>query len=275
MVKEINENWANEILRGSGNMKQDSESTTKPVEFVRNNSGFKRELAFKVVAPNSKENKIFCHIVGTHWLTDENNNSVRFVCPEQTLHLKHEGLTCPVCEAKRNLIAQGFKEEELTTQGKYGPIPVFDPKITSNMKIVVLSSDTVETWDKAHISVLSQNSDFLTKWILRQYKRDDVPNFLAWDKSNCIVFNRQSDNGKWERSISFKCFEPSVETIEALKKENEELTMFDLWKMPVDEDFLNISKVANTLADGFRKAKNAMTAGVTSVQDSISDDFPF
>ena len=274
MVKEINENWANEILKGNREMQKNNEST-KAIEFIKNNNGFKRELYFKAVPANSKENKIFCHIVGTHWLTDENGNFVRFVCPETTQHLKHEGITCPICEAKRKLLAEGFKEEELCNQGKYGPVPVFDPKVTSNLKVVVIKSDTNE-WDRAHISVLQQNTDFLTKWMIRQYKNDDNPNFLAWDRSNIFSFTRQSDNGKWERDLGFKTFEPTPDVIELLKKENEELTMFDLWKMPVDEDFLKVSEMVNKLADDYRKAKNAIINGVASAKDSLdTDSIPF
>lgn len=274
MVKEINEDWANEILKGNREMQTSNEST-KAVEFIRNNNGFKKELVFKAVAANTKENKIFCHTIGTHWLTDENGNSVRFVCPEQSQHLKHEGITCPVCEAKRKLLAEGFKEEDLCNQGKYGPVPVFDPKITSNMKVIVISSDTNE-WDKAHISVLQQNSDFLTKWMVRQYKNDDNPDFLAWDRSNLFSFTRQSDNGKWERALGFKTFEPTPEVIDRLKKENEELTMFDLWKMPVDEDFLKISELVNKIADDYRKAKNAVVNGANvAVNSMLEDDIPF
>lgn len=274
MVKEINENWANEILKGNREMQSNNETSSRAIEFVRNNNGFKRELKFKAVAANSKENKIFCHIVGTHWLTDENGNSVRFVCPESTQHLKHEGVKCPICEAKRQLLAEGFKEEDLCNQGKYGPVPVFDPKITSNLKVVVIKSDTND-WDMAHISVLQQNSDFLTKWMIRQYKNDENPNFLAWDRSNIFSFTRQTDNGKWERELGFKTFEPSAEVIDNLKQENEELTMFDLWKMPVDEDFLKVTELVNKMSDDYRKAKNTLINGASLAKSDMDDDIPF
>lgn len=273
MVKEINENWANEILKGNNSM-QETNETNKAVEFVRNNNGFKKEISFKAVAANSKENKIFCHIVGTHWLTDENGNSVRFVCPEQTQHLKGEHIACPVCEAKRKLIAEGFKEEELCVQGKFGPVPVFDPKITSNLKVVVLSSDTNE-WDKAHISVLQQNSNFLTNWMVRTYKNKDNPDFLDWNRSNVFTFSRQTDNGKWERALGFKTFEPTPEVIDQLKKENESLTMFELWKMPVDEDFFKISELVNKISDDYRKAKNTLVNAASMAKDNMEDDIPF
>ena len=112
--------------------------------------------------------------------------------------------------------------------------------------------------------------------MIRQYKNDDNPNFLAWDRSNIFSFTRQSDNGKWERDLGFKTFEPTPDVIELLKKENEELTMFDLWKMPVDEDFLKISEMVNKLADDYRKAKNTIINGVASAKDSLdTDSIPF
>jgi len=275
MVKEINENWANEILKGNHEMGSNEETKNKPIEFVRSNNGFKRSIKFKVVATNSKENKIFCHIVGTHWLTDENGNSVRFVCPEKTQHLKHENVVCPICEAKRKLIKEGFKEEELCVQGKYGPIPVFDPRITSNLKVIVVESDAGIKWDKEHISILQQNGEFLTKWLVRQYQDPDNPNFLDWEHSHLFSFTRQSDNGRWERSFSHIAFTLSPEVIERLKKENEELTMFDLWKMPVDEDFLKVTEITNKLCENYRDAKNALRTGVNIVENAIDDDIPF
>lgn len=275
MVKEINEDWAKEILRGNNSMQSNNESEQKAVEFIRNNNGFKKELVFKAVPFNSKENKIFCHIVGTHWMTDSLGNSVRFVCPETTQHLKHQGVTCPICEAKRKLIAEGFKEEELCVQGKFGPVPVFDPKITSNLKVVVISSDTAAEWDKCHISVLQQNSELLTKWMVREYKSEDNPNFLAWDRSNVFYFTRPSENAKWERKLGFKTFEPTPEVIDKLKAENEELTMFDLWKMPSDEDFLKMAGILETMCDDYRKAKNTVVNGGSIAKDATEDDIPF
>lgn len=59
MVKEINEDWANEILKGNREMQTNNDATKNAVEFIRNNNGFKRKLIFKAVAANSKENKIF------------------------------------------------------------------------------------------------------------------------------------------------------------------------------------------------------------------------
>ena len=37
MVKEINENWANEILKGNREMQKNNEST-KAIEFIKNNN---------------------------------------------------------------------------------------------------------------------------------------------------------------------------------------------------------------------------------------------
>ena len=145
---------------------------------------------------------------------------------------------------------------------------------SANMKVVVIESDTNQ-WDMAHISVLQQNSDFLTKWVVRQYKNKDNPDFLDWERSNLFSFTRQSDHGKWERALGFKTFEPTPDVIERLKKENEELTMFDLWKMPVDEDFLKVSELVNKMSDDYRKAKNAVVNAASVVKNDIDDDIPF
>ena len=60
-----------------------------------------------------------------------------------------------------------------------------------------------------------------------------------------------------------------------VKKENEELTMFDLWKMPVDEDFLKVSELVNKMSDDYRKAKNAVVNAASVVKNDIDDDIPF
>ena len=96
-----------------------------------------------------------------------------------------------------------------------------------------------------------------------------------WDRSNLFVFSRQTDNGKWERSLGFKTFEPSGELIEKLKKENEELTMFDLWKMPVDEDFFKVSEIVNKMHDDYLNARNSLINGASTIQNSIENDIPF
>ena len=101
------------------------------------------------------------------------------------------------------------------------------------------------------------------------------PNFLAWDRSNLFSFTRQSDNGKWERSLGFKVFEPSPDVLTSLRKENEDLTIFDLWKMPSDEDFLKISEVVNKISDEYRDARGSIISGVSTVNEVIADDVPF
>ena len=63
--------------------------------------------------------------------------------------------------------------------------------------------------------------------------------------------------------------------LEKIQKENEELTMFDLWKMPVDEDFLKVSELVNKIADDYRKAKNAIINGASIINDEIDSDIPF
>lgn len=51
--------------------------------------------------------------------------------------------------------------------------------------------------------------------------------------------------------------------------------MFDLWKMPVDEDFLKVSELVNKMSDDYRKAKNAVVNAASVVKNDIDDDIPF
>ena len=129
-MKTINTEWMMSILNENIATRKDMSEELSKVDWVQNGKSFKCDLKFKVIPANSQENNIFSHIVGTHWLS-HNGQTKRFVCPEQTAHLKNKGVRCPICEAKRRLLAQGFTEEDLSVQGKYGLIPVFNPTITS------------------------------------------------------------------------------------------------------------------------------------------------
>ena len=268
MITDINEEWVNEILKDK-NMSKDEESNS--IDWVQNNRGFKKELVFKAVPANSKENKIFSYVVATHWNLGPEKNK-RFLCPEQTLHLKKLGIKCPICEAKRKLLSMGFKEEDLCTQGKFGPISVFDPNITSNAKVVVLQSDTVQNWDRAHISILQQKGSFLTTWFVQRSQDPDSPDFLAWENSNPFKFTRATENGKWERGFSFRNYNFSDEVLAKLKEENENLTLPDLWKAPSDADILAAQDMADKMVQEYLDARDAI-ADATST--NIDDDVPF
>lgn len=274
MTKEINLEWAQSLLN-KDKKGSDFVSDLPQIDWVQNNKNFKRNLKFKVVPANSKENKIFSHIVATHWNLGPNKDK-RFVCPEQTLHLKNLGIKCPVCEAKRRLLAKGFTEEQLSTQGKFGLIPVFDPTITSNVKVVVVDSDIKKDWDQAHISVLQQKGDFLSRWLVEKYSREDIPDFLQWNNSNLITFSRDTDNGKWEREFSFATFNPSEEVLAKLKEENEALVMPDLWKAPTDQEILEIKAIVEEMEKSYLDARNAYN-DATSYTSKIDerDQIPF
>lgn len=256
-MKEINLEWMNEVLkeRNTG----DYSGSGPQIDWVQNRKGFKRNLKFKMLRANSKENNIFAHIIYTHWIDNPNGGpNYRMVCPEQTPHLKKMGVKCPICEAKRQLKAMGFTDEELSKQGKFGPIPVFDANITSNVKVVVIDSDLKHDWDKAHISVLQQKGTGLTRWLLEQYKKTETPDFMDWERSNVIEFSRSSDNGSFDRQLTFQTFEPTPEIIDKLKEENEAITMPDLWKMPTDEDFIQMKGIMDDMIKDYVAAKNTL-----------------
>lgn len=272
--KNVNLEWVQELLN-TGAKKMDFSGELPEIDWVQNGKSFKKQLVFKLLPANSKENGVFSFIVGTHWLEIEGRNR-RFVCPEQTMHLKKQGVRCPICEAKRKLLAQGFKEEELCKQGKYGPIPVFDPKLTSNVKVVVLSSDLKNDWDKKHVSLLQQNGSFLTRWMVEKYMDNDTPDLLNWEQSNAIKFNRTSDNGRFDRELTFQTFTPSEDVIAKLKEENEALTLPDLWKMPTDQEILEMRQAMQDMENQYLNARDAVKQAATGAFDtSDSDDIPF
>jgi hypothetical protein len=164
-MKEINAEWMSAL--SNYDKPNQKAKNTSDIEWLTVNKSYKKKLSFKVMPANSKENKIFAWVVGTHWNLGSEN--LRFVCPEQTPHLKKAGVKCPICEAKRRLLQAGFTEDELCTQGKFGPIPVFDPRIQSNVKVIVAQSDTRTDWDRSHISILQQNGSFTPFGNLLQY----------------------------------------------------------------------------------------------------------
>lgn len=272
--KNVNLEWVQELLN-TGAKKMDFSGELPEIDWVQNGKSFKKQLVFKLLPANSKENGVFSFIVGTHWLEIEGRTR-RFVCPEQTMHLKKPGARCPICETKRKLLAQGFKEEELCKQGKYGPIPVFDPKLTSNVKVVVLASDLKNDWDKKHVSLLQQNGSFLTRWMVEKYMDNDTPDLLNWEQSNAIKFNRTSDNGRFERELTFQTFTPTEDVIAKLKEENEALTLPDLWKMPTDQEILEMRQAMQDIEKQYLNAREAVKQAATNAFDnSDSDDIPF
>lgn len=268
MTKVINMQWIQETL---GNQDQDNKTNEQrqdsKLDWILNGRAFKRDIKFKIIAPNSKENGVFCFGVAQHWL-DVNGERKRFVCPEQTNHLRHLGIKCPICEAKRQLLSMGFKEEELTEPGKFGPVPVFDPKLTSNLKVVVISSDLKNDWDQQHISILQQNGSFLTRWMVQKYTDKETPDLLQWENSNLVRFSRQSDNSKFEREISFATFNPSPEVLVKLHEQNENLTLPELWKKPTDDEMLAFHQIAEDLKKKYVDARNMMNNAFSEAMNS-------
>jgi len=268
-MKQINMEWMESLLKDDKQAKKDAAPALTPIDWVQNGKAFKREVKFKLLPGNSKENNIFSTIAAQHWNLGPNKD-LHMICPEQTSHLKNLGIKCPICEAKRKLLAMGFKEDELKTEGKYGPIPVFDPVLTSNIKAVVLDTDLKKDWDQAHVSILQQKGTYLTRWLVEKYMDAETPDLLQWEASNTIRFYRSTDNGKWEREISFGQFMPSAEVVAKLKEENENLTLSDVWKAPSDEEMLKMRQVAEDMVNEYVNAKNAINNNT-----EIADTMPF
>lgn len=269
-MKQINMEWMQSLL--SDDKKEVQQKSTLPsIDWVQNGKSFKRDIKFKLVAGNSKENNIFSTIVGQHWNLGPNKDQ-RIICPETTSHLKNLNIKCPVCEAKRRLLAMGFKEEELTTEGKYGPIPVFDPVLTSNVKAVVMSTDLKNDWDQAHISILQQKGTYLTRWLVEKYMDSETPDLLQWEDSNTIRFSRTTDNAKWEREVSFGKFSPAYDVISKLKEENEGLTLPEIWKAPSDEELLKMREIVENMIAEYKNARDAMN---NPAANTITDSMPF
>ena len=268
--KVFNEEWMKSVMKGSESS-DDFSGSAPAIDWVQYNRGFKRKIIFKLMPANTKEDNVFAHQIFTHWLK-VGDKTYRFVCPEQTIHLKGQHVKCPICEAKRKLLAMGFTEEELCEQGKFGPIPVFDPKPTTNIKVVVLNSDTKNDWDRAHISVLQQNGTYLTTWLAQKYADTTMPNFTDIESSNPIVFSRQGDQGKWDREFSFQAWTPTPDIVAKLKEENEQLTLPDLWKMPSDTDMMQIRQIVEDFSNQYVEAKKAMSAptSATVASDGVS-----
>ena len=186
-MKQINSEWMNELNKFDKQSAPQKQETSSSIEWLNVNKAYKKNISFKVMPANSKENNVWAYVVGTHW--DLGSDKMRFVCPEQTLHLRNHEVICPICEAKRKLKAMGFTDEQLSKEGKFGPMPIFDPKITSNIKVVALESD-LQQFDKKHVSILQQNGSFMARWLAEKYGSPDIPDFLTLEKSNTIRFSR-------------------------------------------------------------------------------------
>lgn len=281
MTKEINEDWMKELNSyNTNNQRKEVEREKMDIDWVQNNKGFKRKIAFKVLPANEKENKVFAHVIGMHWL-DNFGSKGGFVCPEKTLHLKKQKVVCPICEAAREARRRGLSKDDLCISGKFGPINIFEPKITSNVKVVVLKTDTKEDWNRKHISVFQQKGTILAEWLANKYRDSDIPDFLQWEKSNVLQFKRESDNGSFEREVTFSTYSFSPEVLEKLKEENESFTLPDLWPMPNDEEIIRVKDLVDTKIKNIFDTKNEVHAALDlntneeTTSEFDEDDIPF
>ena len=79
---------------------------------------------------------------------------------------------------------------------------------------------------------------------------------------------------KWDRNVSFSTAEFSPEVIAKLREENEALTLPDLWKMPTDQEFIEMSRIMDEMKNNYIAARDTMNGNSnSSVIDE--DDIPF
>lgn len=255
-------------------------SDSRQVEFLKKKEHYNLTLKFKVLPGNSQENGHLGALTARHWNIGPNNEIMSCLCVEKMFPDKH--IECPVCKLKRELLAAGFKPEDLTKPGAFGPVDIFAPQIQTNLKVVMIDSDgTSNKWDQSHVSVLTMNGDALIKWLVQSYLSEDVPNFLDIENGNLIKFSRDSEKSKWDKTIMDSAikWDHTPETLEKIKAENEALTLTDLWKFPSDEEFLKLQNVCAQWKDQFMASKKlvqeATTQAVSSLDSVVGDTMPF
>lgn len=274
MKESINLEWASQFQ--TQNKESSTQNNQQNVEWI-GSKDFKTMIKFKLLPANSKENRKpgGAVITGTHWNLGPQQDQ-RFLCPEHTFPEK--GAVCPVCQLKRDLLHQGFTEEELTRSGKFGPMPLFDATITSSVKVIVIDTDLKHDWDQSHISVLQMKGDYLIKWIVQQYMSPETEDFLDWNLGATIKFSRENEKSKWNRvilptSVEFNRWNPSNEVKEKIKVENEEFTLADLWKFPTDEQFLKIKQICDDTRTALVNTKEMQTKTVEDITAKVTMPF--
>jgi len=247
MEKEINQ----DMVKQFGTKAKEAETPATPaqqqnVEWI-NTKDYKRMIKFRIFPANSKENGWIggAFSSGAHWL-EYNGERYRYQCPEHTF--PNSGVVCPVCQMRRDLKKAGYTDEELSKDGRFGPENIFAPRLSSTIKCVVIDTDQKHDWDKSHISLLQQNGKGLLNWLTDEYTNPEKPNFTDWTRGSIIKFSRDQDNGKWNRevlpdSIAFNLWNAEPEVVEKVKKENEELTTSELFRLPTDEQTIKVKEL--------------------------------
>ena len=102
MEKVYNEEWMKDILGRSKEAMDDSSGSLPEIDWVQYKKGFKKSITFKLMPANMKENNVFSAIVATHWIQMPDGKTKRFICPEETVHLKGQHVKCPVKSCSKN-----------------------------------------------------------------------------------------------------------------------------------------------------------------------------
>lgn len=269
MTKNINVDWASQFIKP-----EQTQETQRNVDWVGKKE-FKRLLKFKVLPANSQENGRIggATVTARHWNIGPNHDQ-SCLCVEKMF--PDQGMICPVCQLKRDLLKAGFTEEDLQTPGKFGPIDMFEPTVQSNVKVVVIDTDVKQgEWDQSHISVLQMNSNYLVRWLVETYLDQDTPDFLDINDGNLIKFSRDADNAKWERQLLDSAIKWNVsqEVKDKIKAENEEFTLSDLWKFPSDDEFLRIKRVCEDWKTALEQGKTQQETTLNDVMNVVASPF--
>lgn len=246
-------------------------SQTPSVDWVGSKQ-FKRLIKFRVFPANSKEDKRIGggFVSGVHWIADDSGKQFRYQCPEETF--PESGVVCPVCQMRRELEAAGYTQEELSTNGIFGPVSIFKPRKMSAIKCLVTETDLVHNWDQAHISILQQNGDYMLEWLVRELANREKPNFADWERGAVIKFSRDTDNGKWNRevlpdSVDFNLWHPTPEILQKVKNENEQITVSELYRLPTDTQTMEIKEVLTQVKARIQREHGIKGTNTAATQD--------
>lgn len=248
MEKQINQDMVKQF--GTKTKETETYETNQNIEWV-NTKDYKRMIKFRIFPANSKENGWIggAFSSGAHWL-EHNGERVRYQCPEHTF--PNSGVVCPVCQMRRDLKKAGYTDAELSKDGRFGPENIFQPRLSSTIKCVVIETDLKKNWDKSHISLLQQNGKGMLNWLTDEYTNPENPNFTDWEKGGIIKFSRNTDNGKWDRvvlpdSIAFNLWNAPAEVVNKVKEENEAITTSELFHLANDEQTIKVREILESI----------------------------
>ena len=274
MEKEINQEMVNKFATKTKPETTQNIEQQSNIDWINQKEHYKRMIKFRIFPANAKENKKIAGAFssGAHWL-EFNGEKIRYQCPEKTF--PESGVECPVCKMYREMKKAGYTDEEMSKPGRFGPENIFLPRLTSTIKCVVIDTDLKHDWDKSHISVFQQNGTALITWLVDKYINPENPNFTDWTKGSVIKFSRDTDGGKWDRnilpdSVPSNLWNAPQDALEKVQKENEELTTSELFRMPTDEQTLQVRTMLENIKADIDSKKESGSAATTQTPTPTS-----